>query len=117
MTLEEMESLFNKLREDETDVLCIGEFLGCGFALPGKVTKSEEGRVDITSDNGALVQLSLTEDGLVFGYEEPRDCPEFAATLPKSAETAMTLTIQFPAKGSPFHPERVIVVERFSEKK
>lgn len=117
MTLDEIQSLFNKLHEDETDVLCAGELFGVGFALAGKVTKSDAGQVEITSDQGSFVQLSLTSRGFIFGYQEPRDCPEFAATLSESARTAMALTIKFPDRGLTPRPERVFVVERrFSSK-
>jgi hypothetical protein len=104
--------IFGKLRDEDAVVFCSGRLFGINFLLRGKVSKLDSEQVDMTSVDGeATIALSLVADGLVFGYREPRDFPDFAKELPKEARTVTGLTIEFPDRGLMPFPEGVVIVE------
>ena len=89
MTREEAFLIFDKLRAEESMVLCMGRLSGWTCAIRGRIVSASLEEVVLVSDDrhSASVSIRLDADDLIVRYAEPRDMP----ILQGMSERDMTL--------------------------
>jgi hypothetical protein len=89
MTREEAFLIFDKLRVDQSSVLCMGRLSGWTCAVLGKIVSATPEEVILVSDDrhSGSISLRLDAEDLIVRYAEPRDMP----ILQGMSERDMTL--------------------------
>ena len=103
--------MFDKFREEETNLLCSGRMFGFSFVLFGRVSKLSLDEVEVTSQDGtATICLRLVADGLTFRYREPRDFPALSH-FPDKYRMSIGVIAELPDRGLVAIREHVMFLE------